>query len=152
MERSASPDERRHKKVKSDHYMAAAGGKESRKLDSVAEVDWDSGGLASQGFAGGSGASGWDGTKSTSTVEQLTRHSLDKLGNQVRSWDGGENSIDASSTPGGREKIIRDSWDQQLDRGKMKDGKTKTSKSEFSSDKNFFQEQQNKRNKGESQF
>lgn len=85
----------------------------------------------------------------------------------VRSWDGGENSIDASSTPGGREKIIRDSWDQQLDRGKvrmeegegqlggfdtssfldqMKDGKTKTSKSEFSSDKNFFQEQQNKRN------
>lgn len=34
VERSASPDERRHKKVKSDHYMAAAGGKESRKLDS----------------------------------------------------------------------------------------------------------------------
>lgn len=33
VERSVSPDERRHKKVKSDHYMAA-GGKESRKLDS----------------------------------------------------------------------------------------------------------------------
>lgn len=48
----------------------------------VAEVQWDSGGLANQSCAGGSGTSGWDGAKSTSTVEQLTRHPLDKLGNQ----------------------------------------------------------------------
>ena len=44
----------------------------------VAEVEWDSGGQAKSC----SDTLGWDGTKSTSTVEQLTRHSLDKLGSQ----------------------------------------------------------------------
>lgn len=39
----------------------------------------------------------------------------------VRGWDGGENSIDMSSAgmEGGDRKPVRDSWDQELDRGKV---------------------------------
>ena len=39
----------------------------------------------------------------------------------VRSWSGGVNSIDASSITGEKRKErVRDSWDQELDRGKVK--------------------------------
>ncbi len=84
----------------------------------------------------------WDGVKHSDTVEQLTCNPITHLGSQgghyleiyesavsydvsvsvVRSWSGGVNSIDASSlaaTGDQRREWGKDSWDQELDRGKV---------------------------------
>ena len=40
----------------------------------------------------------------------------------VKSWDGGVNSVDSTGLPGERKgkERDRDSWDQELDKGKVK--------------------------------
>ena len=47
----------------------------------VPEVEWDSGGMGQRG-GGGRGGGGWDGSRTSNTVEELTSHSINKLGNQ----------------------------------------------------------------------
>lgn len=37
----------------------------------------------------------------------------------MESWVGGTNSIDSSTMEGQGEKEVRDSWDRELDRGKV---------------------------------
>lgn len=51
------------------------------------EVEWDAGGFSMErvhkdSASGGGGHVVWDGAKHSSTVDQLTSHSLDKLGSQ----------------------------------------------------------------------
>ena len=84
----------------------------------------------------------------------------------MKSWDGGENTIDSSKLEGEGGRRERDSWDADLDKGKvrlksnsnliMKINFLSTSQvkkvkkahhgSQFNSERNCFQEFQNQRN------
>lgn len=83
----------------------------------------------------------WDGAHHSTTVEQLTNLSRRALGENgmnsshhpynivktgefffstaVKSWDGGDNTIDSSKMEGEGGRRERDSWDAELDKGKV---------------------------------
>ena len=85
----------------------------------------------------------WDGCHQSDVVEKLIAHSHNKIGTMVKSWDGGENSID--SCVSGKHKRPRDDWDEELDRGKVKKVKGTHKKDTSKSSKNAFQDFQNKK-------
>ncbi|KAL5474041.1 hypothetical protein EMCRGX_G028614 [Ephydatia muelleri] len=104
-------------------------------------VEWD----GSLGPQGKGLEAKWDGCHQSDVVEKLTAHSHSKIGAVVKSWDGGENSID--SCVGGKHsrKRPRDDWDEELDRGKIKKVKEAHEKNTRKSSRNAFQDFQNKK-------
>ena len=110
----------------------------------VPEIEWDAS-LRVEGKGGRGVPAGakWDGSRSHAIVEALTSHAPNQLGAKgmvsnilqlsaparyymavclfyaVKSWEGGENSVDTVSVPGEWKQKERDLWDQELDRGKV---------------------------------
>ena len=62
----------------------------------------------------------------------------------MKSWDGGENSIDSSVVDEGR-KRGRDHWDDELDRGRVKKVRRQRD-DDWSYSKNSFQDYQSFKN------
>ncbi len=69
----------------------------------------------------------------------------------VKSWDGGQNTVDSSVVEGIGHKRSRDAWDEEMDRGKVKKrkdegGKERRERSTADFHKNPFQDFQNWKN------
>ena len=105
----------------------------------VPEVEWDSS-LKAEGKGGkGSSERGkWDGSHNHAVVEALMSHEPNQLGTKgmphlsyeylcshdvvchvVKSWDGGDNSIDTTTVPDEWKRKKTDTWNQELDKGKV---------------------------------
>ncbi|CAI8050584.1 Ubiquitin carboxyl-terminal hydrolase 36 [Geodia barretti] len=98
------------------------GGKEGRSGGEVPEVVWDFSlkgeGRRGEGIPPGSR---WDGSRRDDVIDTLTSHTSNQLGTNVRSWEGGSNSLDTAVPHEGQHKkkeSDRDNWDRELDKGK----------------------------------
>ncbi|XP_022091459.1 ubiquitin carboxyl-terminal hydrolase 36-like isoform X2 [Acanthaster planci] len=93
----------------------------------------------------------WDGTHSSSgVVEELGKSSLMAYGPSIKSWDGGRSALDDEVEQDLRKDWQRDSYEEELDRGKVKKVKKRYDDSRhkaFGGWHNPFQTVQNMRNK-----
>ncbi|MCI4385212.1 hypothetical protein PGIGA_G00047810 [Pangasianodon gigas] len=69
-------------------------------------------------------ATGWDGKKSSSVVEELLKNATDKAyGTQVLSWDGERSAISRDAMQDAcdaKHDTVIDEWDEEFDSGKVK--------------------------------
>nr|XP_020476629.1 ubiquitin carboxyl-terminal hydrolase 36 [Monopterus albus] len=92
----------------------------------------------------------WDGTKTSSVVEELLRNATDKAyGANVLSWDGEVSAISRDAIEDARHAkcdTVIDEWDEDFDKGKVKKMKS-YKKVKWRSGSNIFQKIQDRRNK-----
>ncbi|KXJ26546.1 ubiquitin carboxyl-terminal hydrolase 36 [Exaiptasia diaphana] len=89
----------------------------------------------------------WDGSRDSSTVNKLLKGSSGVFGygDNVTTWEGGHSLVNVEKNERKRERS-RDSWDQELDKGKVKKVKDKSKQEKFSGT-NLFQREHDRRSK-----
>ncbi|XP_041075940.1 ubiquitin carboxyl-terminal hydrolase 36-like isoform X2 [Polyodon spathula] len=89
----------------------------------------------------------WDGTKGSSVVDELLKHSMDKAyGTEVLTWEGAVSAVSRDAIEDARfakNDTVIDEWDEDFDTGKVKKVKFKKEKKR---NFNVFQKMQTHRN------